>query len=967
MSTHPDSSVTNKPDDPDSIATANTADAPDGARPADPKPALPDTAAPQRTPTFASRLATPAWVLIGLGLIALYLQATILGLLLQYQAVALMCYIRDFKRCCVMSAVTVLGMLWYKGQLAQLVPGASADPAMLLIGILFVLVYISGTRPRLLGNAQNMDLDEAKLIDLFNSSREAMAICRYADGVTLGFNDTFTEITGWTQEIGVGRPLRDLIRFKQPSTRKLISLIRDNAVINEMPVSLIDSKGRELRGSISGQVVTLNGVLCIFGILHDDRSDEQIKSSVHALEHKLSLMFRSAPNPICVVNLATSDILDVNNAFMELINRNRYNTVGYPLSELLPDLETLVLVPLRLSGKDQWEKTHNTELTISSKRGITLPVSLSAMRAAIDEVDCAVIHIKDISALRRTQHELNASEELFRSVFEHAPIGLLITDSQGGRIIRSNRALYRLIGYTPEELAGRRVEELLVTEDTLAYSSACNRLATGEHEYSTCTVRYQHKTGAIIWGEQQIVMHRTDGGMPKYLICEIRDVTDLRQEQERMEHLAFHDSLTGLANRRLLAEHLQQAVTHTERSKLSTALLYLDLDNFKLVNDQYGHDVGDALLCHTADHLRSCVRKEDTISRLAGDEFVVLLNEVHSAQAAATVAKKILKGMQAPIHVGDHNIQVTASIGITLSPRDGNAVEQLHKNADAAMYRAKERGRNNFQFFTQEINASIIERNRMEKELRLALQSDQFIIHYQPVMHLATRRITCLEALLRWSSDTGELLYPGTFLPVAEQSGTIIDMDQWLLVRACQQIKALQQEIGQPLRLSINASAKWLISAGFADQVKQALEASELPADCLEVEVTEAIVMDDLDQSIPILNSLQKLGVRVSIDDFGIGYSSLNLIRQISATCLKIDGNFTQQLPADLDSAAIVASTIAMAHELGLEVTAEGTETEAQLKFLSAHRCDHAQGYLFGHPQSLEEIRQVLIQTPDAH
>ncbi len=435
-------------------------------------------------------------------------------------------------------------------------------------------------------------------------------------------------------------------------------------------------------------------------------------------------------------------------------------------------------------------------------------------------------------------------------------------------------------------------------------------------------------------------------------------VADLRGAQSEMERLAFTDPLTGLSNRRLLRDRLEQAVKLARRLDRDAVLMFLDLDHFKRINDTFGHDVGDVLLKHVAARLRASLRAQDTVARIGGDEFAVIVFDVSGEAAAATVASKLLDALREPIRLPEQSVTVSASIGLTLAPSDGEDASKLLRNADLAMYRAKSRGRNRIHFFTEEMNQEASRRLQLETELRDALEWGQFVEHYQPIVRVADRCLVGLEALVRWQHPTRGLTMPDSFIEVAEQSGLIVPLGKWVLDRACHQARTLASRESTPLRVAVNLSVRQFLEPDLPALVERLIAKHEIAPELLELEITENLLMEDTRESLDRLNRLKSLGVSLCVDDFGTGYSSLSYLKRLPVDALKIDRSFVSGLPHDSSDVEITAAVIAMAHKLRLRVTAEGVTDEAQLEFLRENGCDDAQGYLFGEPSYIEPLER---------
>jgi diguanylate cyclase (GGDEF)-like protein len=444
----------------------------------------------------------------------------------------------------------------------------------------------------------------------------------------------------------------------------------------------------------------------------------------------------------------------------------------------------------------------------------------------------------------------------------------------------------------------------------------------------------------------------------------IEDTTERQLLVDQLRYRAHYDALTDLPNRVLCSDRLNQTLKQARRRKWLAAVLFLDLDRFKLVNDTLGHICGDALLRLVSKRLVTCVRAGDTVGRLGGDEFAIVLSELSQSQDAGLIAQKVLESLAEPFDLDGHEVFVTASIGIATHPGDGEDAETLLKNADAAMFSAKNLGKNNYQFYTAEMNERALERLLLESNLRRALERDEFVLHLQPKANIATGALDGCEALLRWRVPGNGLVAPGQFIPLLEESGLIVSVGEWVIRSACEQLRAWQHAGIAPVPIAVNLSAKQLQHHDICSVVERALRDCAVPASLLELEVTEGTAMHNAEKAIVTLGRLKALGVRISIDDFGTGYSSLSYLKRFPVDALKLDRSFVKDLPGDAEDAAIARAVINLAHSLDLDLIAEGVETEAQLAFLAANGCDAIQGYYFSRPLPVDQFAQWLVQRP---
>lgn len=448
----------------------------------------------------------------------------------------------------------------------------------------------------------------------------------------------------------------------------------------------------------------------------------------------------------------------------------------------------------------------------------------------------------------------------------------------------------------------------------------------------------------------------------KVMIRALRYAIERKRSEQHIHQLANYDRLTKLPNRDLCQDRLRQSIAQASRQNTLVAVLFFDLDRFKVINETLGHGLGDQLLQHVAQRMKSSLRETDTVGRLGGDEFVVILTGLTDTSDAARVAQNILNTLVRPITLNDHEVFVTTSIGISLYPNDATDVEALIQNADAAMYRAKEQGRNHYQFYTLDMNAKALERLNLENDLRHALERDEFLLHYQPLLDLSSHQIVGFEALLRWDHTDHGFISPVDFIPIAEETGLIMPIGEWVLDAACRQAKLWQDQGFGNANIAVNLSNRQFAQENMLETVTKALDGAGLGPEHLELEITESCVMENPDEAIVVLRQLNDMGIRISIDDFGTGYSSLSYLKRFPLDTLKIDRSFVNDITDDQDGAAIVEAILAMAHSLRLKVVAEGVETREQMAFLEAHNCDIIQGYLLSKPLSPADATEKFLK-----
>lgn len=524
-----------------------------------------------------------------------------------------------------------------------------------------------------------------------------------------------------------------------------------------------------------------------------------------------------------------------------------------------------------------------------------------------------------------------------------------------GRLAFVNTAWTRITGQDAKECLGRPLLDFITEPGREGIEILLREWPQQDY---TAELGLALCPGETCWVEIQAHVLR-EQGEPIGLIGSLDDVTERRQAQERLAHLAHHDALTGLPNRVLFADRLAQALIEAERHGRHVVVALADLDNFKDVNDSLGHLAGDRLLQAVAQRLEGAIRHGDTIARLAGDEFVFLLADMAHADDAAHVAGKILKALELPFLDEEREFFIGASLGLAIYPGDGSGPEELLRHADIAMYRAKERGKAGIQFYTSEMTAKTAARRELEHELRHALERDEFLLHYQPVVEAGTGRIMGAEALLRWQNPGRGMVMPGEFISVAEESGLIVPIGRWVLETACAQARAWREQ-GYNLCVSVNLSARQFLENHLSETVSEVLGSSGLPAEYLKLEITETMLMRHTEEVIVNLLALRRLGVEIAIDDFGTHYSSFGYLKRFRADHLKIDRSFIEGVAEGSDDATIVHAMISMAHALGMRVVAEGVECAEQAARLRAQGCDQLQGYYFGKPQTAEALDALL-------
>ncbi len=580
--------------------------------------------------------------------------------------------------------------------------------------------------------------------------------------------------------------------------------------------------------------------------------------------------------------------------------------------------------------------------------------SISPVRDETGRVTHFVAVKEDITARKRAEEQLRMNATVFETTTE----GIMVTDAER-RIKTVNPAFTRITGYGAGEVIGKNPRLLSSgRHDAEFYCQLWEQLL--RRGYWSGEIWDRRKDGSVFPAWMSLVALKDEGDQLIEFVAVFSDMTQRKNDEEQIRYQANHDALTGLPNRTLLLDRLELAIATAHRERREVALLFLDLDRFKSVNDTLGHVVGDELLQQVAGRVNGCTREADTVARFGGDEFAVLLPEVLGGGDVALVAEKIIARLAPPFRLAERELYIGASIGIALYPDDSQDADTMLLHADMAMYRAKEAGRNRYRFFTAGMQASIKAKAELEQELRLALERDELILHYQPLVEATTRRPVAYEALIRWRHPTRGLVPPDHFIPLAEEAGLVEPLGRWVLETACGQLRQWQQAGWPELRMAVNVSARQRQLGFSADALKPILAATGIAPQTLVLEITEGLMLDDSDESLAWLYRFRDLGVRLAIDDFGTGYSSLSYLKRFPVDELKIDRTFVRELPDNSDDASLVEAIIAMAHSLGLKLVAEGVETEEQCAFLRERGCGSLQGYLFGPPAPGETSGRLL-------
>ena len=701
------------------------------------------------------------------------------------------------------------------------------------------------------------------------------------------------------------------------------------------------------------------------GIMLDNSERILREQELKASEAKFTSLFHNSVEPMCLTRPHDGSFCDVNARFIETFGWTAAEIIGRTVA----DINFYADIRERSSLLSQLQKlgnVHNTPIRLRTKHGEVLHCLGSAKVIEIAGETFAINSMIDITQQLEAEAALKASQEKFAKAFNSSPDAISIVDLKTTRYLEINEGFTRITGYSSQDMVGQSYVDLNIWATDLERPKLQHILETQGrvHHYE---IVGKHKNGSALQLSVSIEPFELNGA--SLLLTTSRDISEIKTAEARIQRLAYHDSLTGLPNRALLTDRLTQQIALLKRHKMRGALLFLDLDHFKQVNDSLGHATGDALLKVIAARLESSVRQEDTVARLGGDEFVVLYSGFEGDRAAVTaqifeLAEKLRALLGEPMQINGHQLQVTPSIGIALLPDHGMNPADLLKHADIALYRAKDAGRNTLKLFRKSMLKEVQQRQQLEGDLRLALLQNQFELYFQPQVDTRSDLITGAEVLLRWQHPTLGQQSPAKFIEVLEASGLIVQVGTWVLNQACQAcVELLTIGLIQPDRfsLSVNISPRQFGETDFVASVASTLAHSGLPASMLKLEVTESIVIQNLDDTIAKMHQLKKLGIGFAMDDFGTGYSSLTYLKRLPVDVLKIDQSFVRDATRDPNDAEIIRAIAAMARSLSLEMIAEGVEEQGQLDFLTLQGCHLYQGYLFSKPLPLLAFREVLL------
>jgi diguanylate cyclase (GGDEF)-like protein/PAS domain S-box-containing protein len=783
-----------------------------------------------------------------------------------------------------------------------------------------------------------------------------------SDGVVQAVNLTGERLLGIQRYRLIGTRFEQLVsNATRPAITALMEKITQDRTKGACEVTLLgkDLKPLYVRIEAVSSTSGLENRLAVLDISERKRSEEALQVS----ESRYRRLFETAKDGIMIVDALSGEITEVNPFLMELLGYSREELQGKKLWEI----ETLTSISAKrkdFEALQHREYGRHEDLPLVTRDGRRLAVEVVSNSYHMDQSKVIQYNIRDITVRKNAEEALLKSEEQCRTIVSNINEYVYSVRYEDGvlRSIYHSPKCLEITGYTPEEYYSdpQLWFNMIHEEDRDIVVEFLGRIFAGK-EHDPIRHRIIHKNGTERWILNNCAVQRVSDGTLRSisrLDGFILDITEIKQAEENIFFLAHHDPLTKLPNRSTLYARIEQVISVAQKAKRNVALLFLDIDGFKQINDSMGHDVGDRLLQSVARRLSDCTRSCDVVSRLGGDEFVIVLWDCGVAETTIVAEKIISSGFA----IEESNVAVNTSIGISLYPDDGRDYLALLKNADIAMYHAKKSGGRNFQFFTHKLNEMAHERFAVELELRQALERNEFVLHYQPKVDLVTGKFSGMEALIRWQHPARGLILPEAFINIAEESGLLTPISKWIVLTVCRQIKQWQKQGVRAISTAINLSASFFQHRDFEDTIEAALLETGILPECLELELTEATIMSDPQKVLGSMAAMKALGLQLSIDDFGIGYSSLSYLKKLPVDKLKIDQSFIHNIAGDPDNAAVVRAVISIGRSMQLKVIAEGVETASQLAWLQAEGSEEAQGYYFSRPLPTKGMTALLKQ-----
>ena len=785
-----------------------------------------------------------------------------------------------------------------------------------------------------------------RLHDAVENLSEAFALFD-ADGRLVLFNHRYAEYYPWLKDWLIEGVLMETL--KSVTGKRVQSLGMEGGALHsdDLHGQYLERVDETSWYLASDNPTTEGGKVCV-------RTDITESKSKEADLRKLGRALEQSPTSVIITSI--DGIIEyVNPKFEEVTGYSAEEAIGQNPRILKSGNKTTedykTMWDTLLSGKE-WRGTFHNKRKDGSIYWES--ASISPLRDEAGNITHFIAVKEDVTAQKRAEEQLRMNATVFDTTSE----GIMVTDTDN--VIKTvNPAFSRITGYEAEEVIGHSPNMLSSGRHTEAFYEQMWG-AVSQNGYWSGEIWNRRKDGSVYPEWLSIAAIKNESGIIKEYVAVFSDISKHKQDEEKIRYQANFDALTGLPNRSLLTDRLTQAILSANREEWKLALLFIDLDQFKVVNDTFGHVVGDELLQQVAERIRGSVREADTVARFGGDEFVILMQDVTDLEAPALVASKVISEVTAAFSLYQREIYIGASIGITIYPDDANTPDALLRNADMAMYQAKEQGRNNYQFFTPSMQRQTMERQQLEQDLRQALQRDELELFYQPVVNAETGKVCSLEALLRWNHAKKGRIPPDLFIPLAEDCGLIGPVGEWVVTQACGQLSQWHRYGYSHLSVAVNLSSRQRELGLETDFLRQVLEDNHLQGESVTLEITESLLMRDTEESVEWLSQFKELGVKLSVDDFGTGYSSLSYLKRFPVDVLKIDRSFVSDLPQDTESATLVRTIIGMANSLNLGLVAEGVETEEQAAFLTAEGCEVLQGYYYAKPMAVSDVNVFL-------
>lgn len=786
-------------------------------------------------------------------------------------------------------------------------------------------------------------LSQQKFASVFHNCPDVIALARRQDGRLLDVNRTFEQQTGIDAAQAIGRTATELGIWGTPDMGPGLLQRLQSESLHNLEMTFRRQNGESFTGLISAQPIDLDGIPALIVVVRDITLVKETQQQLKISEEKFARAFHASPDGLLITRLVDGRLIEANEGFTRI--------TGYVAREAA-ERSTLEL-GIWANPEDRQQMVRaiseqgslrNFTAPIRTKGGSIRLCELTAQPIPINGEACVLTIARDITERQQMQEKLLQAATVFESTAE----GVMITDTEQ-RITAVNRAFTEITGYSEAEALGQSPRLLASGQhDSAFYAAMWHQLAADGHWQGEIWNRRKNGEPYPEWLTISAVRNRDE--QITHFVGVFADISTLKHAQARLDYQAHHDPLTGLPNRILFESRLQAALLDATTDAQQGAVLFIDLDRFKHINDSLGHPVGDLLLKGIAARLKEQLRDIDTVARLGGDEFIILLPGLHNAVDAEHVANKVLACFSAPFEADDHEFFTSASIGISLYPEHGSDVATVVKNADAAMYRAKSKGRNRIEFYTRDLTFQANERMALENELRRALERGELSLYYQPKLCLQNRRLIGAEALIRWHHPLFGEISPERFIPLAEENGLILPLGDWVLAEACRQMREWQDRHAPFGPLSVNLAGAQLRQPQLVERIDRLLQDTGVVPCHLQLEITEGFIMSQAEEALAVLHALKALGVQLAIDDFGTGYSSLSYLKRLPLDIIKIDKSFVRGLPDDLEDAAIARAIIALGRSMQLTVIAEGVETHAQEAFLTAEGCEQIQGYVVSRP-----------------